>query len=88
MHPDLDAHLRTIELLDCQGRVEHRLTLLIDGRVRVDNPSATFTIDLERDALTGPGGPLPSHLLHAATELAGRPLHQDHARHDHAHRGR
>jgi len=32
---DLDAHLEHATVLDCQGRERYRLTLLLDGRVRV-----------------------------------------------------
>lgn len=42
---NLDDHLETVELLDCTGRITHRLTLLIDGRVRVRTGEVEAIID-------------------------------------------
>lgn len=32
---NLDDYLDTVDLIDCSGTVTHRLTLMVDGRVRV-----------------------------------------------------
>ncbi len=71
---DLDRYLSTVELLDCSGRVEHTLTLLIDGRVRIRRGPATIIIDPATGALDPPGAVVPDHVLHAVGELIGRPV--------------
>ncbi len=38
-------YLSTVELIDCQGRTTHRLTLLLDGRVRVRTGAVEATVD-------------------------------------------
>jgi hypothetical protein len=42
---NLEDHLAHVELIDCAGRTTHRLTLLIDGRVRVRVGEATAVVD-------------------------------------------
>lgn len=71
---DLDRYLSGTELLDCQGRVEHSLTLLIDGRVRIRRGAATIVIDPSSGRLDPPGAVVPDHVLHAVGELAGQPV--------------
>ena len=41
----IDDYLSTVELVDCQGRTTHRLTLLIDGHVRVRAGAVEAVID-------------------------------------------
>lgn len=42
---NLDDVLETVELIDCSGCVSHRLTLLIDGRVRVRTGEVEAVVD-------------------------------------------
>lgn len=91
---DLDRYLTTTDLLDCQGRVEHSLTLLIDGRVRIRRGASTIVIDPSTGLVDPPGAIVPDHVLHAVGELAGRPVAtptrerrtRHHRRHHHHHR--
>ena len=41
----LERYLDAVELIDCSGAVTHRLTLLIDGRVRVRVGDAEAVVD-------------------------------------------
>jgi hypothetical protein len=80
---DLEDYLTSTDLLDCQGHVEHSLTLLVDGRVRVRRGTSTMTIDPDTGYVDPPGMTLPEHVLHAAGALVGRPIpsQNDHRRH-------
>lgn len=42
---DIDKYLETIELIDCSGQVTHKLTLQIDGRVKVTAGAVSATVD-------------------------------------------
>lgn len=42
---NIDDYLSTVELLDCHGRSTHRLTLLLDGRVRVRAGAVDAIVD-------------------------------------------
>ena len=42
---NLDDHLESLGLVDCTGRVSHRLTLMIDGTVRVSVGGVHVLID-------------------------------------------
>lgn len=42
---NLDDYLDTVELIDCSGQVTHRLTLLVDGRVRVRTGGVEAIVD-------------------------------------------
>ena len=50
----LDDYLSTVELVDCHGRTTHRLTLLIDGRVRVRVGAAEAVVDPATRAVEPP----------------------------------
>lgn len=81
---DLDRYLASTELLDCQGRVEHALTLLVDGRVRIRRGAVTIVVDPATGHVDPPGAVVPDHVLHAVGELAGRPVAtRSHRQHDH-----
>jgi|GEM_PF-2074208 len=81
---DLDRYLAGAELLDCQGRVEHTLTLLVDGRVRIRRGAVTIVIDPATGHVDPPRAVVPDHVLHAVGELAGRPVAtRSHRQHDH-----
>lgn len=87
---DLDGYLTRTDLLDCQGRVEHALTLLADGRVRVRRGAATIVIDPASGEVEPPGAVVPDHVLHAVGDLAGRPVPSTgrighHGHHGHGH---
>ena len=71
----LDHYLAGTELFDCQGRVEHALTLLVDGRVRIRRGSATIVVDPASGHVDPPGAVLPDHVITAIGELTGRPFH-------------
>ncbi|HWL43740.1 MAG TPA: hypothetical protein VNQ73_12400 [Ilumatobacter sp.] len=81
----LDNYLAGTELLDCQGRVEHALTLLVDGRVRIRRGTTTIVVDPASGHVNPPGAILPDHVLHAVGELAGRPA-PTHHHHSHGSR--
>ena len=81
----LDRYLATAELLDCHGRVEHVLTLLVDGRVRVQRGGSVFVVDPDTGLVDPPGTPVPDPVAHAAGELAGRPITVPRHRHSHPH---
>lgn len=80
-NPDryLDGYLAGTELFDCQGRVEHALTLLVDGRVRIRRGSATIVVDPTSGQVDPPNAILPDHVVTAVGELTGRPFHASHA---------
>jgi hypothetical protein len=78
MASDLDHFLTHTDLLDCQGGVEHRLTLLIDGKVRITRASGIIVIDPATGLVEPPHAVIPDHVLHATAELAGRPIHIGH----------
>ncbi|MFT3854485.1 MAG: hypothetical protein QM733_17365 [Ilumatobacteraceae bacterium] len=80
---DLDRYLSGTNLLDCQGRVDHALTLLVDGRVRIEHGSRTIVVDPTTGHVEPPGAAVPDHVLHAAGELAGHPIPTRHHRHVH-----
>lgn len=81
---DLDRYLAGTELLDCQGRVEHALTLLVDGRVRIRRGAATIVIEPTTGHVDPPGSVVPDHVLHAVAELVGHPVPAaSKRRHDH-----
>ena len=80
---NIDRYLTTTELLDCQGRVQYTLTLLLEGGIRVQGGARTFVIDPIDGGVEPPGTPVPDQVLHAAAELAGRPIKP--ARHLHRH---
>jgi hypothetical protein len=81
---DLDRYLAGTELFDCQGRVEHVLTLLVDGRVRIRRGAVTIVIDPTTGHVDPPGSVVPDHVLHAVGELAGHPVPTtSKRRHDH-----
>ena len=64
----LDPFLVTEELLDCNGRVTHRLVLDLDGTVLVTicGGSTTIRVDPKRRLVLTPGAHLPAALLDAA----------------------
>lgn len=70
----LDGYLSSVQLLDCQGRVDAVITLLIDGRVRVERPFAAFVLN----PLTGhpdvTGVTVPNQVWEAAEELVGHSI--------------
>ncbi len=51
---NLDDYLDTVELIDCSGRVTHRLTLLIDGRVRVRLDGVDAVVDPSTRSVSPP----------------------------------
>lgn len=79
---DLDQYLTSTELLDCEGRVRHRLTLLLDGKVRIAIPGRTVVVDMETGLVDPPTVQLSDAVMHAAAELSGRPM----PKRDHDHR--
>ena len=66
----LDSHLSSTQLLDCEGRVTHTLTLLIDGRVRVDTQSWSAVVDTGRRIVDPPSIRVPDTVLDAASTFA------------------
>ncbi len=48
---NVDDFLTTTRLIDCQGRVTHTLTLLLDGRVRVRVGSVEGVVDPSQRAV-------------------------------------
>jgi len=85
---DLHRYLATAELLDCQGRVEHKLILLVDGRIRVERSGTVFVVDPDTGLVDPPGTVLPDHVVHAAGQLTGRPIavpRDQRSRHAHHH---
>jgi hypothetical protein len=75
---NLEDVLETVELIDCSGRVTHRLTLLIDGRVRV----RTGEIEAVVDPSTGQVRPVSLRLgrgeytHHQVVDIARRLAHR------------
>jgi len=51
---NVDDYLTTTQLLDCQGRATHTLTLLLDGRVRVRTGAREVVIDPRDRSLQPP----------------------------------
>ena len=51
---DLDDYLDSIDLIDCTGSVTHRLTLLIDGFVRVRMGAVEAIVDPAHRAVSPP----------------------------------
>lgn len=51
---NLDEYLDSVELIDCSGQVTHRLTLLVDGRVRVRVGDVEAVIDPVSRAVVPP----------------------------------
>lgn len=82
--PGLDSYLTSTTLLDCQGRVEQALTLLVDGRVRIEHGGRTIVVDPTTGHVDPPGAAIADHVLHAAGELAGCTIPT--RGHRHAHR--
>lgn len=80
---DLDRYLTSIDLLDCQGRVEHSLTLQLDGTVRVRRGGSSIIVDPATGFVDPPGAAVPDHVIHAISELAGRPTAGRDGRHEH-----
>lgn len=77
---DIEKYLTTTELLDCQGRVQHTLTLMIDGRVKIRRASSTIIVEPSTGHIEPAGSIVPDHVLHAVGELAGQRvpvLHHD-----------
>ena len=42
---DLDSYLEQVTLVDCAGQVTHRLTLQLDGTVKVQAGAIEVTVD-------------------------------------------
>ena len=42
---NLEDHLHSTDLIDCSGRISHRLTVLVDGRVRVRSGEVEAIVD-------------------------------------------
>ena len=80
---DLDRYLASTELLDCHGRVEHALTLLVDGRVRIRRGAVTIVVDPATGHVDPPGAVVHDHVLHAVGEVAGRPVATPSRQHGH-----
>ena len=55
---NLDDHLTTTQLMDCQGRATHTLTLLLDGRVRVRTSAREVVIDPRDRSIQPPSATL------------------------------
>lgn len=54
------SDLRSTELLDCHGRVSHRLTLLVDGNVEIVFPSGVVgLVDPHKRMCLTPGVRVP-----------------------------
>lgn len=67
----MSADLATLELLDCAGRVSHRLTLEADGTVTITFTASARTARVDprtRRNLT-PQVPVPDALVDQATGL-------------------
>lgn len=67
---NLDRYLASTQYLDCQGQVTHTLTLLPDGRVRVEAAAFTAHIDPATRVVHPRGLKLPEQLLDHAAALA------------------
>jgi hypothetical protein len=67
-------NLLTEELLDCQGRVTHRLVLELDGSVQVTMMSSGVTaqVDTAKRRVLTPGVHLPEEVISAACCLMVR----------------
>ena len=63
--------LATASLLDCQGRVSHRLTLEPDGTVRVEITSSGVVarVDPDRRVVLTPGVSLPESVIADAASM-------------------
>lgn len=62
--------LTTAQLLDCEGRVTHTLTLLADGRVEIRFAAgARALVDPVRRATLTPGVTVPDPLMDACASL-------------------
>jgi hypothetical protein len=68
---ELDRYLSSTQLLDCTGQVDTTLTLLIDGRVRVERYGHRFVVDPASGLTEPPGAHVPEDVRLAARELAG-----------------
>lgn len=55
---NVDDYLTTTQLIDCQGRATHTLTLLLDGRVRVRTSAREVVIDPRDRSLRPPSATL------------------------------
>jgi len=55
---NLDDYLTTTQLMDCQGRATHTLTLLLDGRVRVRTSAREVVIDPRDRSIQPPSATL------------------------------
>lgn len=66
-----DRDLASVELLDCHGRVSHRLTLEADGTVTIAFAASgrTARVDPDRRANLTPHVPVPETLLDRAATL-------------------
>lgn len=66
-----DDFLVSEELLDCHGRVSHRLTLGVDGTVLLTmcDTGVAVLIDPARRVVLTPGVTVPPALLDAAASL-------------------
>jgi hypothetical protein len=71
---NLDRYLASTQYLDCQGQVTHTLTLLPDGRVRVDGTGFTAHVDPRTRVVHPRGLRLPDQLLDHAATLAREAL--------------
>ncbi|MGY6501934.1 MAG: hypothetical protein ACXIVQ_13715 [Acidimicrobiales bacterium] len=68
---DLDAHLDSVQLLDCSGQVSHTLTLLVDGRVRIRFAGREAIVDPRSRRNLTPQVPVHDTLMDSACALAG-----------------
>ena len=65
------SFLRSTDLLDCQGRVSHRLTLQIDGTVEIAFAHGTTAIvDPHKRVCMTPGVRIPEGMWNDIMELA------------------
>ena len=55
---NIDDYLTTTQLMDCQGRATHTLTLLLDGRVRVRTSAREVVIDPRDRSIQPPSATL------------------------------
>jgi hypothetical protein len=55
---DLDDYLKHVELIDCRGAVSHRLTVLLDGTVRVRVGHVEAVLDPTTRLVSPPGAQL------------------------------
>ncbi|CAB4553049.1 MAG: hypothetical protein ACK5CE_09780 [Actinomycetes bacterium] len=75
---NLDDVLETVELIDCSGRVTHRLTLLIDGRVRVRTGEVEAVVDPSNAQVRPPSLQLGrgEYTHHQVIDIARRLAHR------------